>query len=786
MILRWTFSPLGRERAQRMLPDLPVEEIRLSQERIGEWKSLELRAEAPGAAEIDDLRPLLVLLGRGAGVLDGEQLYRFLPFLDHLAALRRLREQAERHSEAYPRLREILATLEDYTAIRHRLRRSVTVSGEILDTASVELARIRSDLLAAQQRASGLLEEIRGRLSDGREESFVTLREGRFVLSVRSQLRGRLPGLVHGRSASGQSVLVEPLDAVETNNRVAEAREDERLEEATILRELTEALRGHAPAFTAAFESAGLLDLIRAQARLALELRAEAPALNEEGRLRIAQGRHPILAEAEARGGTKVVPLDLELLPDRPVLLISGPNMGGKSVALKTVGLLMIMAKAGLHVPAADGTELPLLDDLFVDLGDEQSIEGDLSTFAGHLRNVGILWRDATDRSLVLLDELGGGTDPEEGAALAMAILEGLAERGSMTLATTHLTSVKAFVGEQTRMQNASMEFDAATMTPRFRLQVGEPGRSRAFDIARTILPGSDLLERAERFRSPLLVQMDRLLGEVDREKARLEREQSAMAEERHRLQSVTEARDRQAARLRERIARLRSDRESSLGRLYRETEEYLEGLRRTLEERAKEKPAAAALPEVRGAMREVSRRAVAASRRKPAPKGRALPGEEVRPGRMAWLSSLSALVRIDRVAEDKVWVDWQGRRLELPLTALEEVPEAARAPRPIPAARPVSAAAREESEGERVSRELDLRGLRAEEALEILERFLDKASMQGHHQVRIVHGKGTGALKRGVEKRLKTHPLVSAFRMGELNEGGWGVTVAELGAKGE
>lgn len=781
MILRWAFSPLGQEMVRTLEPNLRPEEIALSQERISEWKGLELRNEAPGAAEIEDLRPLLVRLRRGTAVLDAVQIYRFLPFLEHLDSLRRLREQIERHAGSLPRLSEILVVIDDHSALRRRLQRSLNASGEILDMASTELARIRSELLASQQRASGLLEDIRGHLGDAREESFVTLRDGRFVLSVRTHARGRLAGLVHGRSSSGQSVLVEPLEAVETNNRVAEAKDDEKQEEARVLRELTDGLRSGAESFERAHEAVGLCDLIRAQARLALDLRAEPPALNEQGTLRLVQGRHPILADAESRGGAKVVPLDLELEPDSPVLLVSGPNMGGKSVALKTIGLLVLMARSGLHVPASDGTDLPLADDVFVDLGDEQSIEGDLSTFAGHLKNVGDLWQKATSRSLVLLDELGGGTDPEEGAALAMALLEGLAERGALTIATTHLTSVKLFVAEQPRMQNASMAFDSATLTPRFQLLVGEPGRSRAFDIARSILPASDFLERAERFRSPLLIQMDRLLGQVDEEKVKLQAERTALETERLRLEAAAQVRAKQADRLRERLLRIRQDREAGLGRIYREAEEYLRTLREQLEAASKEKPAAAALSQVRGAEREVTRRASIVHRSKPAPHGRILKAEEVGPGRLAWLSTLNAQVRIERVAEGKAWVDWQGRRFEVPLSALEEIPESLRGSRPVSPA----AVRLEEPQGEPVGRELDLRGCRADEALEKLDRFLDRASMQRLHQVRIVHGKGTGTLKREVEKHLKSHPLVERYRIGELNEGGWGVTVADLAPAG-
>jgi DNA mismatch repair protein MutS2 len=784
MLIRWTFSIPGRERAEALRPDLDHAHVLRSQARIAEWRRLELRGSAPGAAEIGDLRPLLVRLRRSEGSLEGRELTVFLPFLDHLRRLRSLWEEAVGTLNQMPALSEVLRDVGDFATPRARLVRSLSPSGELLDTASPELARIRRELFDSRARAADLLEGMRLRLRDDREDTFVTLREGRYVLSVRSHHRSVLPGLVHGHSQSGQSVLLEPLEAVEANNRVADAREDEHYEEARILRELTDLLREHAAELDRAFSVVGELDLVRAAARLALDQRAEAPALNGNGRLRVVRGRHPLLAEAETRGGAKVVPLDLDMNTGDPVLLVSGPNMGGKTVALKTVGLLVLMARAGLFVPAADGTDLPLVDEVFVDLGDEQSIEGDLSTFAGHLRNIGVMWEKAGGSSLVIVDELGGGTDPEEGAALGMALIEGLAARGTLTLATTHLTAVKLFVSDRAGMRNAAMEFDPLSMTPRFRLVMGEPGTSRAFDIARRILPRLDLLDRAERYRSPLLVQMEELFGRIDAERVRIEAERGKLEEERERMREAAERRDRQATRLRERLEKLKTERRAAAGRLYDEARAFVKNLKESLELRALE-PVQAVLPEIRRAEREIEQK-IAQVRRTPVadPHGRRLPAERIRPGEDAWIPRLRAIVRIERMSGERTWVDWQGRRFEVSRSELEEPPfdpgrrpeagrrgEATRTPRPL-----------DEAPAEPIARELDLRGCRAEEALRMLDAYLDKASLQRLDQVRIVHGKGTGVLKREVEKHLRGHPLVSSFRTGELAEGSWGVTVANLG----
>lgn len=796
MMLRWTFSIQGRELVGQLMPDLEPEAIALSQARITEWKRLEMSGAAPGPAQFADMRPLLLRLARSDGVLDGGQLFQFLPFLDHLAGLRRIWQDEQQHAGRSPHLASIAACIADFSALGHRLGRSIGSGGEILDSASPALARIRRELLEARQRASELLERILGRLGgSAREEGFVTLREGRYVISVRTGRRGDLPGLLHGRSSSGQSLLIEPLEAVETNNNVADASEEEKLEEARVLRELSDLLRGNAAPLGEAHDAVGILDCVRAQARVALDLRAEPPALNDAGILRIVRGRHPILAGAESRGGPQVVPLQLEMRGDRPVLLISGPNMGGKTVALKTVGLLILMAKAGLHVPAADGTDLPLVDDVFVDLGDEQSIEGDLSTFAGHLRNMGEMWEHATSGSLVILDELGGGTDPEDGSALAMAMLEGLAERGSLTLATTHLSPVKLFAADQPAMQNAAMEFDAVSMTPLYRLRMGEPGWSRAFDIARRILHSDDLLVRAEKYRSPLQVRMDQLLGAIDAEKRRLEDARLRLEEERNALRNATARRERAADHIRERLGRLRADRSAAVGRLYTEAEDFVRRMRDSLEARAREAAEAAAgdaaadraadkararlAAPLREAERDLaSRQASLGHDRGRIRAGKKLPKESLVPGVTAWHPGMGAHVRIERVSGRRVWVEARGVRLEVPSDSLEEL--SSEQEKAI-AVRPASGVRLEEPAGEPVGRELDLRGCRAEEALERLGRFLDRASLQRIHQVRIVHGKGTGALKREVERFLEGHPLVASHRVGELGEGGWGVTVADL-----
>lgn len=784
MLLRWTFSSMGRKRMEALAPDLPEPAIRLSQERIREWLGLELRDEAPGVSPVQDLAPLIVRLTRGTSALEGAELYQFVPLLELLAALKRVLARGRESAAATPRLDELIAPLADWSALATRLVRSLTPNGALLDTASPGLARARREHFEAQQRASEFLSSMLERLGADREETFVTLREGRYVVSVRAQQRAQLPGILHGRSQTGQSVLVEPLEALELNNQVAERADAVRHEELRVLEELSDLLRERALELAASSEAVGILDVTRAAAKLALEQRAEAPDLGESGSLRLVAARHPLLVEAERRGGAAVVPLDLELGADRPLLVVSGPNMGGKTVALKTVGLLTLMARAGLFVPAAPGTRVPMVDDVFVDLGDEQSVEQELSTFAGHLRNIDAAWRGATRRSLVLLDELGGGTDPEEGGALALALLEGLAARGTLTIVTTHLLALKLYAESDPRMQNAAMEFDAASLRPRYRIQVGEAGRSRAFEIARRILSDGSLLDAAERFRSPALSEMDRLHERVDAERLRLGAERMALAAERAELDDRTARRDRERERLRERIEALRVARDEGRRRVIEEAERSVRALREELEAKIRAARPEAALPEVRRAERDLARAGAPRNRRAPgAPAGRRLAPERLLAGAVAWLPDFASSVRVMRVSEDRsrAWVEWQGRRVEVDARRLEEPPRDQ--PGPKSARKPGFHI--EVAETDAPSAELDLRGESAAEAMERLERFLDRAALQRVPRIRIVHGKGTGTLKREVERLLSRHPLVQSHRTGEPSEGGWGVTVADLGTMG-
>jgi DNA mismatch repair protein MutS2 len=603
------------------------------------------------------------------------------------------------------------------------------------------------------------------------------MRNDRYVLPVRAEARGQVRGIVHDQSSSGATVFVEPMVVVEMNNRLRQLQISERQEVERILQELSELVGAEAAYLRLAVELLAEIDLQLAKARYAGLIRAGVPTVNTEGRLRLRQARHPLLTG-------KVVPIDFWLGGDEArMVVITGPNTGGKTVALKTVGLLCLMTQAGLHIPAQDESEVPIFGDVFADIGDEQSIEQSLSTFSSHLSRIVELLRDAAGDSLVLLDELGAGTDPSEGSALARAILGYLLERNVAVVATTHYSELKAFAHEQPGTTNASVEFDVETLSPTFRLSIGLPGRSNALAIATRLgLPG-EIIESAHEHLGSAGVQMEQLLEG-------LESERKAAADERYRLSMERaeaeyqrrEMERRQAETEEERVRILNEAREqarrelekaqSELGRmrgLMRRrngpSEEQLSALRaqmNKLEERTApvastvraprrevEREQLAGLPEVGDTVyiRSMETRGELASA--PNPRGEV----EVRMGALK--------VRVP--AEDVV-------RLSKRQARAEGTPPAVTLPQRAETAAP--------------DLQLDLRGFRVEDGLEEAEKYIHDAYMAGMPFARILHGKGTGALRQAIRQQLAHNPLVKSYKSAEANEGGDGVTVVTLGAR--
>lgn len=679
-----------------------------------------------------------------------------------------------------PGLSRLFEGLDPLPALYRELGRTLEPSGDVRDDASPDLARIRRSTRALRERLSRRLETIVRSL--GIPESFVTLRDGRYAIAVPASHRKQVPGVALGYSGSGLSVFVEPREASEANSQLADLGLDELREVDRVLRDLTGRARRDREALVVDLDRLARLDAAQAVAAWAAETGGALPELTEERELSLRGARHPILVERHLRGELESPPSPLDLTLGRGcrMLLVTGPNMGGKTVALKTTGLLTLLSMAGLPIPAASGTRVPWFDRVVCDIGDEQSLMEDVSTFLSHLRRVVEAISTATDRSLVLLDELGSGTDPTEGAALGQAILERLLERGTLCLATTHHGALKAFAQETSGVRNASMAFDEETLKPLFRLVEGMPGRSRAIQVAerfgmdRSVLERArELLPRGERDLGALLEELSRLKGAAASEREELARTRSRLAE--------------REGELRETLSRLESERSERkqtelqarrdlLRRLETQIEEYRKRLR------ADRKAGAQTLEEARGLARSVSEAIDAETEQAPAPE-RGVPAGRVAEGDKVYVPALQAegVALTGPDLDGRVRVRIGGATAMLPLASLRrEDSEGAKTPgeRGSAGAGP---APRRGIEIPEVPREIDVRGFEPDDAIRAVERFLEDAVMGGIESARIIHGKGKGVLRDRMKRWLREQPAVKEFRLGELREGGTGVTIVTL-----
>lgn len=671
--------------------------------------------------------------------------------------------------ERFPELAALADRLPDLEPLRVRLERSLAPDGSVRDDASPVLKRARAGVLDGERRLHAQLERWAAPFGEG---AYVTRFGDRFVACVPAAGFARRRGIVHDTSNSGQSLFVEPLEACEGNNHLLEQRAAALEEERRILRELAESVAAAAEALLETEEVLAALDALRARARWASELDANVLPI-EEGALRLVRARHPLLAMGERR--EEVVPLDLVLESPGRLLLVSGPNMGGKTVLLKTVGLAVAMAHAALPVPAAEGSRVPPIDHVVVDLGDEQSVDQGLSTFAAHLARLREMVTVAGPRSLLLADELGAGTDPEEGAALGRALVERFAGRGAWGVLTTHLGSLKRVAGEVAGVVNGSLEFDLATLTPRYRFRPGVPGASHALSVATRLGFPPELLERAAALTSDEARALERLLSELGDALA-------AAGEERVALAAARREAEAQAAHHREAAEGARRELAGMRRRLTGESEALLARARELWQELQREARRAEKSREAAEALRDRTQaleRETAELARRVAPDAAPDPGappRELAIGRRVRVVDLGIEAEIASLpdAEGRVSLKRGGWSIQSHVSKLREAGPAAR-----PSERPLAATYEAAEEAPRL--EVDLRGMEPDEALREVDQALDRALLANFGELRIIHGIGKGVLKSAVERHLRAHPQVESQRMGEGREGGRGVTVARL-----
>lgn len=712
-----------------------------------------------------DVRPLAARAARQAA-LDPREL---LEVQATLVAARNLRRTIDRVADSYPLLGQIARGIRPCPGLVEAISRTVDEGGEVLDSASEALARIRRDLRRTHEHLTAKLQQLLGdpKIAPILQEPIITQREGRFVIPLRAEFKGRLRSIVHDQSSSGATLFVEPLAVVELNNKVRELELAERDEVRRVLAEVSRRIGGQAADIVQSVEAMAALDLALAKARCAEAMRASEPMLrpflpsgprHPGAIVGLLQARHPLL-DPET-----VVPIDVVLDDEARALVITGPNTGGKTVTLRTVGLLALMAQCGLHLPAASGSELSLFDAVYADIGDEQSIEQSLSTFSSHITTIIRILERATPRSLVLLDELGAGTDPQEGSALARAILQAFLDRPATVLVATHYPELKAFAHVTPGVHNASVEFDMDTLRPTYHLTIGLPGRSNALAIAERLGLPAEIVEAA---RSMLTAE---------------DRAAESLLDEIHRRREAARQAEREAEAARAEVQALEAELSRRLEAIEGERQEVLEAARQQAEREVealseevralRRRLAAAARPVEELHRIEAEVTALEGRLRARLPASPAVIGSSFRVGDR---------VRLERLRGEGVITALEGETAEV---LVGRVRVRARLNELVRAG---SAAARSTMSKEAVSLprasalEVDVRGRMVDEALEEVERRLDAAYLAGTPYLRIVHGKGTGRLREAIRRALRQSPYVRSFEAGAEAEGGEGVTFVRL-----
>ncbi len=731
---------------------------------------LEVRPDA-GVRGARDIRPLVARAERGAMLAPSE-------LLDVLSTVRSAIYVARllgRLEGEFPLLKALGADLPQRPALAERIKESISEEGEVLDSASPMLRRLRMEIRGAQQRLQEKLQALLDEYRASLQEQIITLRSDRYVLPVRAEARGQVRGIVHDQSASGATVFIEPLVVVEMNNRLRELHLAERQEIERILTELSAEVGREALALNLDVELLAEIDLHLAKARYSQLTKSHPPRLNDQGRLRLVAARHPLLTG-------RVVPIDFRLGEDFSMVVITGPNTGGKTVALKTVGLLALMAQAGLHIPADDRSEVCVFQQVFADIGDEQSIEQSLSTFSSHLSRIIDILQYAGARSLVLLDELGAGTDPSEGSALARAILMYLLERHVSAVATTHYSELKAFAHDTAGVANASVEFDVETLSPTYRLQIGLPGRSNALAIAARLGLPADIIEQARQLLGTTGVQMESLLEGLQEERRAAADERYHLSMERAEAEHLRKQLEAERARFEEERVRLLNE---ARAQARRELEQVQAQLARIKVQMGRQRLSQEQLDRMRAQVRGMEERA--------AP----LPEPRQRVPEAALLESEAGPLQVGDTVRVRSF-NQTGELVSLP-DARGEVEVLLGLFKVRVAAENIERLSRREvrretggdggrgvslpsiSERELPAMQLDLRGQRVEEVLPEVERYIHDAYMAGLPFVRILHGKGTGALRQAIREQLAQHPLVRSYAPAAANEGGEGITVVTL-----
>jgi DNA mismatch repair protein MutS2 len=770
-----TVSELGRELAESLVPEKDFRHVQNALKETTDGASYIARRGSPPMGGVHDIRTSLKRVEIG-GVLGPGELMRIG---DTLRACRNLKNYASESAikEEANLVGELIASLGTNKRVEDRISLCIVSEEEIADNASPALANIRRQIKDQQNSIKEKLNDLlrSSKYQKFMQESIVTIRGDRYVVPVKQEHRNDVPGLVHDASSSGATIFVEPMAVVEANNNIRQLKVKEQVEMERILYELTADVADILPDLSSNMSVLARLDFIFAKAKLSLDFNCVCPLLNSEHRIIIKKGRHPLLDPKT------VVPVDFWIGNEFKTLIVTGPNTGGKTVSLKTVGLFTLMAQAGLHIPANEGTEMSIFDKVFADIGDEQSIEQSLSTFSSHMTNITRILQQVDDSSLVLFDELGAGTDPTEGAALAMAILECLHQTGATTLATTHYSELKIYAISTKGVENACCEFDVETLRPTYKLLIGIPGKSNAFAISGRLGLSKDVIERAREFLTQEDIKFEDMLHSIEKNRAESELEHLKAESYRREIEKLRNEMEEQKAKLsaqkEKQLREAREDARKILLEAKQDADQILTEIRRIGKESAAAEMNRAA-EEVRMKLKNKISQLEDSMVQSVMPRqGLAKPPKNLKPGDSVLIVNLNqkGTVVIPPGKEGEAVVQAGIMKINVHLTNLRLIDESREEPGKSSTGRMGIAKSRN------VSMELNLLGFNVEEALDSVDKHLDNASIAGLHEVVLIHGKGTGVLRSGIHQFLKSHPHVRGFRLGKPGEGESGVTIVEL-----
>lgn len=765
----------GKEIARALVPHSDMDVIRQALKETDEALRMICAKGSPPLTGLHDIRPGLRRLEMGATITPGELLH----VADTLRVCREMKNYAgeKNDSDRYGTVAAMILNLAPNKRIEEKIYSCIVNEEEVADRASTTLYNIRRQINEAQMNIKDLLNSMvhSQKYQKYLQEPIVTMREGRYVVPVKAEYRNEVDGLLHDSSASGATLYIEPMPVVKANNEIKQLKLKEKNEVERILDELSGEVRAILNEMDMNINTIAQIDFIFAKAKLAAEYACAMPKINNEGYINIKKGRHPLI-ERE-----KVVPIDIWIGDSFHTLVITGPNTGGKTVTLKTVGLLTLMMQAGLHVPAGDGTVLSVFKNVFADIGDEQSIEQSLSTFSAHMLNIVGILEKADSSSLVLFDELGAGTDPTEGAALGIAILEYLRSRGACTVATTHYNELKLYAIENNDAENASCEFDIVTLKPTYKVLIGVPGKSNAFAISERLGLGRDIIERAREFIPHDKLRFEDVINEIEEDRKRAEEEKTRAVREREEitmLMKELEERAKKQQLQRESIIReARKEAKEIIDRVMNEAEEIiceLKKVRSEAEEAERNKMIEALRKRIKNVSDEMEDFEYTDVIREGSFDTKP---EDVKVGSQVYVSSLDCKGTVigEPGTDGEVLVQVGAMKAKCKIEDLK------------PAESKKSAVQRtgegkiRVSKANSISPQIDLRGQVTDEAVMNIDKYLDDAYISGVKTVTIIHGKGTGALREGVHKFLKGHQHVKSYRIGKYGEGEGGVTIVEL-----